>query len=124
ELSPESAVARHLVNFMDACDRPLARCFVDVFAVGKLFLDNVDFCYVMKTLGPLTGPDANDAAHDLGDGLQHDKRPGHRNDELEIVERRAIRGDARMLVDTPGMSREVISGINEGQDAGNEEQNV
>ena len=48
---------------------------------------------------------ADDAAHDLGDALQHHERAGDRNDGLEMIDRRAVRRDVGMLVDAPGDRR-------------------
>ena len=58
-----------------ALDRELARFLVDIFAVRELFLDDVDFGDVFQPTRPFAGPEADDAAHDLGHALHITNAP-------------------------------------------------
>ena len=73
---------------------------------------------------PLAGLQADDAAHDLGDALEHHHRARERDHELELPDRRAVRGHVRMLVDRPGLAGEDPTGIDQRGDAGDEEDDV
>ena len=67
---------------------------------------------------------AQDAAEDLDESLHQDKCPGDRDDRLEVIERRAVGGDARMLEDRPGLAGIGVAGPAEGGHPGEEEEDV
>jgi hypothetical protein len=68
----------------------------------ELRLDDVDLLDVFEARRPGPSPQALHAPDDLGQPLQHDENAGDRNDRLEVVDRRPVRGHRRMLADAPG----------------------
>ena len=83
---------------MGACNGPLAGLLINVFAFGKLLLDNVDFLDVLEPVGPRAGLDADDTTHNLGHRLQHDQRARQRAIEGahkidEIARQRGMGGE-------------------------------
>ena len=67
---------------------------------------------------------ADDAAHHLGKALQQHQGAGDRDDGLEMVDRRAVGGDVGMLADAPRIAGIFPAGIEQGADAGEEEDEV
>ena len=118
------ALPRRLVDLLGARDRGLARLLVHVLAMRELLLDDVDLRDILQAARPFAGPEADDAAHDLGQSLKHHEGAGYRNDRLEVVDRRALRGHGRMLADPPRERGVVVARIDEGGDAGQEEDDV
>ena len=55
QLSAHAALARRFLDVMRARDRRLARLLVDIFAVGELFLDDVDLGRVLEPARPDAG---------------------------------------------------------------------
>src|SRR4030095_7442740 len=113
-----------LVDLLGALDGDLARFLIDEFAVRQLLLDDVDLRDVLEAAGPLPRSDADDAAYDLGNALQHHHGASDRNDGLEGVDRWTIGRDVGMLGDTPGVACVVVSGIDQRGDARNEEHQI
>src|SRR5262252_10462699 len=100
-----------------AFHRPRAR-------VRELLFDDVDLRDVLETARPFAGLETDDATHDLRGALEHHQDPGDRNHCLELINRRALRRDRRMLPDGPRFRREDVSRVNERRDSGNEEDDV
>src|ERR1700693_3642699 len=75
-----AALLGGLVDVLGVGDREPARLLVDIFAVRQLLLDDVDLLDVLEPARPFPGLEADDAAHDLGDALQHHQRAGDRYD--------------------------------------------
>ena len=115
--APPRRSAAHWRSRACATPRRRTRC-------GELLLDHVDLGHVLQPGRPGAGPEADDAAHDLGDALQHHQRAGDRDDGLEMVDRRAVGGDVGMLGDAPGIAGIVDAGIDQRGDAGKEEDEV
>ena len=79
---------------------------------------------VVQPLRPLAGLQADDAADHLDDALQQQQHAGRRNQRLVLVDRQAVRAVGRVLVGHPGLRGEAVAGIDEGDDAGEEEQEI
>ena len=112
--------ARCFIDLLGALDRQLALCGVDKFAVRQLFFHHIDFGHVLETARPHAGPQADDAAHDFGDALQHHQCAGDRDDRLELIDGRTVRRHIRVLVDAPGVGGIIGTGIDQRRNAGNE----
>jgi hypothetical protein len=92
--------------------------------VAELGVDDVDLLDVLEARRPLPGAEADQAAHDLGQPLQHDQHARERDHGLEVIDRRPLRGDGGVLGDPPGVGREAASGVDEPEHARQEEQQV
>src|SRR4029453_8731553 len=111
QVPTHAALACALVDLLGALDGALARFLIDEFALPQMPLHDADLRDVLEAAGPLPRSDADDAAYDLGNALQHHHGAGDRNDGLEGVDRRAIGRDVGMLGDPPGVACVVVSGI-------------
>src|SRR5262245_5615910 len=109
---------------MHTAQCPFAGFPVDILASSQLLLNDVDLGCVFQSLRPLACLYADDAADDFGYALKQDERAGERNDHLEGVERRPIRSVVYMLVYEPGRPGEVPARIDQGHDAGEEEDDI
>src|SRR2546423_15643087 len=67
---------RRFIDLLGALDHVAARFLVDIGAAGKLLLDDVHLLGVLQPRWPGAAAQADDAAHDLGQALQHDDRAG------------------------------------------------
>src|SRR5690349_16918091 len=111
-----AALPRGLVDRLGLLDDVAARLLVDVGAARELLLDDVDLLGVLQTGRPFAGADADDAAQDLGEALQHDDRAGERDDELERIKRQRRRVERRFAHRVRGV--EVVpAGERQGADA-------
>jgi hypothetical protein len=117
------ALLRGLMNMLCLFDGGPPRFLVDEFAVRQLLADNVDFLDVRQALRPFAGLQADDAAHDFGDALNHYQRAGNRNNGLEGIDRRSA-GRHRVLANMPGEPGVIPAGIHHGEDTWREEQEV
>src|SRR5215217_3638267 len=90
----------------------------------ELLLDDVDFRHVLEPAGPLPGLETDDAAHDLGQALKHQYGSGHRNGRLEVIDWRTLRRYGRVLPDLPGQRGVVEASVDQGGNAGQEEDDI
>src|SRR6266851_6233215 len=118
------ALVRGLVDFVGAFDRALARFLVHERAAGELLLDHVDLLDVLQAIGPLPGPQAHDAADDLGQSLDQHQNTGDRDDGLEWINGRPFCRHVRMFVDAPRDGRVIDPRVYQGDNSGEKEQNV
>ncbi len=117
-------VARGLVDGLRALHGGPARLLVHVLAVAELGVDDVDLLDVLQARRPHPGAEADQAADDLGQPLQHDEHARDRDHRLEVVDRRPLRGDGGVLADAPGVEREAAPRVDEAEHARHEEQQV
>ncbi len=116
---------RALSSMSCACAMAFLRdSIVDVLAMRQLLLDDVDLVDVLEPARPRPGLQAHHAAGDFSGALQQQQRAGQRDHELEMVDRRTVRGHVGMLVDAPGVGGVVPAGIGQSRDAGQEEHDV
>src|SRR5689334_17218003 len=78
-----AALPRRFVDRLRLLDDLAAGLFVDVRAARELLLDDVDLLGVLQPRRPFAGAQADDAAQDLGEALQHHDGAGDGDDELE-----------------------------------------
>src|SRR4029450_3694364 len=86
--------------------------------------DPSELLHVMQPLRPGTGAQADEAADHLGDALRDHEDTDDGYHALEGPDCRAVRAVGRMLVDVPRRPEEMPAGVDEGEHAGKEEQEV
>ena len=89
-----------------------------------LQLVDVDFLDVLLARRPVALPQTDHAADDLDDALQQQERAGNRDDRLERVDRRAVRGHVAVLADHPRLLGVEVAGVGQRDHAGDEEHDV
>src|SRR5919199_90804 len=73
---PRAASLMSVTRFPYRADAPsrrsVARALIDELALRELLLDHVDLSHILEAARPFSGPEADDAAHHLGQALQND----------------------------------------------------
>src|SRR3989454_9630181 len=116
---PRSTLFPYTTLFRSASLALLLRHDILVQLLDVLVLDvqlllqfvDVDFLHVLLARRPRALPDADDAADDLDDALHQHECAGERDDRLERIDRRALGGDVRMVVDSPGPPRGAVPSV-------------
>ena len=117
-------MTRGVLDRMSRCHRRLARRLIDELALRKLCADDVDFLNVGQARRPCAGSQAGNAAEYFGDPLEHEQRSSDRDYGFEMVNRRALGRDRGVLANVPGVGGIAVSGIDQCNDAGDEEQKI
>src|SRR5512145_220209 len=86
--------------------------------------DALEFLDVVQALRPDPGPDGDRGPDDLGYALQQEQAAGDRNQRLERIDRRSGWAERGMLIHHPAQFGEMVAGIDEGEDAGQEEDEI
>src|SRR4029453_16948468 len=113
-----------LVGGVGALDGGAPGFLVDVLAVSKLSVDDVDLLDVLQPGRPLAGAQTDHAADDLGQALHYHERARHGDDRLKVVDRPPPGNPRRVLADAPGVRGEPAPGVDEPDHARDEEQEV
>src|SRR5215472_7397120 len=109
---------------MHVLDRALARLSVYVLAAGELLLDDVDLRGVLEPLRPFPGSQADGAAQNFRQPLQHDQHARNRDDRLELIDGRSLGRHVRVLADEPGFPGVLRAGVDQAKNSWDEKSDV